>query len=91
MTQPADLAATVATVAEGAAAVVDRLAAGLPTDRPGRDRLCEELHALIYAAARLQGTLAAVDGPAVREWRFVEVSGPTPRATPGADPRTDHT
>ena len=66
---PEELAAE---VAERAGAVKAQLAAGLPPDRPGRDRLCAELHELIAAAARLQGVLAAVDGPVVRAWRFVE-------------------
>ena len=66
---PEELAAE---VAERAGTVKAQLAAGLPPDRPGRDRLCAELHELIDAAARLQGVFAAVDGPVVRAWRFVE-------------------
>ncbi len=69
VTQPEELAAA---VADRGAAVKTLLAAGLPTDRPGRDRLCAELHELIDAAARLQGTLAAIDGPVLRAWQFVE-------------------
>lgn len=66
---PEELAAA---VAERAAAVKTTLAAGLPTDRYGRDGLCAELHDLIDAAARLQGEVAAIDGPVVRAWRFVD-------------------
>lgn len=73
MTQLEELAAA---VAERAATVQAGLAAGLPSDRHGRDRLCAELHELVERAARLQVLLASVDGPVVRTWRFVEGASP---------------